>query len=82
MATINVNPYKNVELDLNEWEYEYVIDALMYYQYHAKLTDSKLKHLIEEIDLDRGVSIKAFQEKFIDSKTTKERTSNGIKSNI
>ena len=69
MATINVNPYKNVELELNEWEYEYVIDALMYYQYHEKLNDPKLKRLINEIDLDREVSIKAFQEKFIDSKT-------------
>lgn len=52
MSTINVNKYQIAEVTLNEWEYEYVIDALMYYQYHEKTNDSRLKNFINEINLD------------------------------
>jgi hypothetical protein len=63
MSTINVNKYQMAEVTLNEWEYEYVIDSLMYYQYHEKLNDSRLKQFINEIDLDKEVSAGMFQEK-------------------
>jgi len=62
-STINVDKYQMCQLTLNEWEYEYVMDALYYYQYHEKLKDSRLKQFIEGIDLDKDVSKKVFQEK-------------------
>jgi len=63
MSTINVNKYQICEVTLNEWEYEYIMDALYYYQYHEKLNDSRLKNFINEIDLDKEVSERVFQEK-------------------
>jgi len=68
MSTSYVDKYQICELTLNEWEYEYVMDALYYYQYHEKLKDSRQKQFIEEIDLDKDVSKKVFQEKLKECK--------------
>jgi len=52
MSSIKVDPYKIAHLELNEWEYGYVMEALLYYQYHHKPTDKKLNGFIDSINLD------------------------------
>lgn len=51
MSSIDVDKYQIVHIGLNEWEYDYFLDALMYYQYHEKPNDSKLKELIHNLNL-------------------------------